>query len=138
VPPRNRPSRKLNIASILQRTHINTHANALLLRYAFEELGLRRVQWRANTLNAASISAARRFGFKLEGVMEWHRVLSAGKIGLEIPAQQQLGRPEAGPGRHSANMSITWERWAEDVGDSIARLMTREVKRQPAARLTNM
>jgi RimJ/RimL family protein N-acetyltransferase len=79
-------------------------------------------------LNAPSVAAAKRFGFKLEGVIEWHKVLPAGKPGLVIP-DQQLGRPEAGPGRHSANMSITWETWAESVKATIDRLMAREVKR---------
>ncbi|KAE8158536.1 Isochorismatase-like protein [Aspergillus tamarii] len=46
----------------LQRTTGATEAVYLLLRYAFEELGYRRVEWKCNDLNEGSKRAARRLG----------------------------------------------------------------------------
>ncbi|WWC58062.1 uncharacterized protein I303_100597 [Kwoniella dejecticola CBS 10117] len=58
----------INILPKYQRTHINTHAMALILSYLFEEVHLIRIQYDAVTYNAPSIRAAERFGFKKEGV----------------------------------------------------------------------
>jgi len=52
----------------LKRTKIGTEAQYLLARYAFEELGNRRYEWKCNALNAPSRRAALRYGFVLEGV----------------------------------------------------------------------
>ncbi|MGK2679335.1 GNAT family N-acetyltransferase [Serratia marcescens] len=52
----------------MKRTRISTEVVAILLKYVFEELGYRRVEWKCDSLNAASRNAAERFGFKLEGV----------------------------------------------------------------------
>ncbi len=51
----------------LQRTRAATEAIYLMLEQAFA-LGYHRVVWRCNALNAASMRAARRFGFTDEGV----------------------------------------------------------------------
>jgi hypothetical protein len=40
----------------------------LLLAYAMDDLGYRRMQWRCNALNVKSRNAARRLGFRFEGV----------------------------------------------------------------------
>jgi RimJ/RimL family protein N-acetyltransferase len=53
-------------ATSLQRTRAATEAVYLLLEHAFS-LGYRRVVWRCNELNAASMRAAIRFGFTPEG-----------------------------------------------------------------------
>ena len=50
----------------LQRTRAATETIFLMMRHAFA-LGYFRVVWRCNALNAASMRAARRFGFTYEG-----------------------------------------------------------------------
>jgi RimJ/RimL family protein N-acetyltransferase len=52
----------------LQRTKGATEALFLLLEYGFDALGCRRVQWRCNALNEKSRAAARRLGFRFEGI----------------------------------------------------------------------
>ncbi|CAF5189200.1 unnamed protein product, partial [Rotaria sp. Silwood1] len=51
----------------LSRTRSATEANYLLLQYAFDILGYRRVEWKCNALNAKSRRAALRLGFQYEG-----------------------------------------------------------------------
>lgn len=85
------------------------------------------MQWRANDLNEPSVRAAKRLGFLYEGTMQWDRVLPQGKAGRVVSTQQGYGRPEAGPGRHSAQLVITWEGWSEGVRGHIQSLMAREV-----------
>ncbi|WRT63657.1 uncharacterized protein IL334_000580 [Kwoniella shivajii] len=58
----------INILPKYQKTHINTHAMYLTLRYLFEALHLIRVQYDAVTHNTASIKSAGRFGFQQEGI----------------------------------------------------------------------
>lgn len=53
----------------LMRTKLGTEAQYLLARYAFETLGYRRYEWNCNSLNAASHSAALRYGFVYEGTL---------------------------------------------------------------------
>ncbi len=53
-------------AASLQRTSAATEAIFLLLGRAFA-LGYRRVEWKCDDLNAASMAAARRLGFSYEG-----------------------------------------------------------------------
>jgi RimJ/RimL family protein N-acetyltransferase len=52
----------------LRRTTAATEAIFLLMRRAFDELGYRRLEWKADALNQASAAAARRLGFTHEGV----------------------------------------------------------------------
>jgi RimJ/RimL family protein N-acetyltransferase len=52
----------------LQRTAAATETMYLMARHAFEELGYRRFEWKCDALNAASRTAAVRFGFTAEGV----------------------------------------------------------------------
>jgi RimJ/RimL family protein N-acetyltransferase len=59
----------------LQRTTAATEAIYLLARHAFEDLGYRRLEWKCNSLNAASRRSAERFGFTLEGVFRKHQVV---------------------------------------------------------------
>ena len=40
----------------------------LMMKNAFEVLGNRRYEWKCNNLNSASKNAAKRLGFKFEGV----------------------------------------------------------------------
>ncbi|KNC65312.1 GNAT family acetyltransferase, partial [Pseudoalteromonas rubra] len=52
-----------------QRSHINTHAKYLLLKHAFETLGLVRVQLRTHEHNQTSRSAISRLGAQFEGII---------------------------------------------------------------------
>ncbi|EKD14368.1 uncharacterized protein L3040_008275 [Drepanopeziza brunnea f. sp. 'multigermtubi'] len=61
--------------AMLQRTPASTECNFLLMRYAFEELGYRRVEWKANDFNELSKRAALRLGFTAEGVFRKHLVV---------------------------------------------------------------
>ena len=60
--------------STLRRTRAATEALYLLIRYALDELGYRRMQWRCNAENAASRNAARRLGFRFEGIFFRHMI----------------------------------------------------------------
>jgi RimJ/RimL family protein N-acetyltransferase len=68
----------IEIGSILwgpaiARSRIATEALYLFACYAFE-LGYRRFEWKCNDLNEPSKRAARRFGFRFEGVFQQHMV----------------------------------------------------------------
>ncbi|QBX34994.1 GNAT family N-acetyltransferase [Paracoccus liaowanqingii] len=58
----------------LQRTRMATEALFLTARHVFD-LGYRRLEWKCNALNAPSIRAATRFGFRPEGVFRQHMVV---------------------------------------------------------------
>ena len=59
----------------LQRTTAATEAVLLMLRRLFDDLGYRRVEWKCDTLNAASRRAAERLGFTFEGIFRNHLVV---------------------------------------------------------------
>jgi RimJ/RimL family protein N-acetyltransferase len=59
----------------LQRTRAATEALFLLLAHAMDDLGYRRMQWRCNSLNIKSRNAARRLGFRFEGVFYNHMIV---------------------------------------------------------------
>jgi RimJ/RimL family protein N-acetyltransferase len=59
----------------LQRTRGATEAIHLLMRYAFEELGYRRFEWKCDSLNEPSRRAATRLGFTYEGRFRQHLVV---------------------------------------------------------------
>ena len=59
----------------LQRTPGATEAQYLLMRYAFDELGYRRYEWKCNALNAPSRRAALRYGFTFEGIFRQHYIV---------------------------------------------------------------
>ncbi|HTI68561.1 MAG TPA: GNAT family protein [Candidatus Limnocylindria bacterium] len=58
-----------------QRTKANTESCYLLLRYCFDVLGYRRMEWKCNALNTPSQAAALRMGFQPEGVFRQHMVV---------------------------------------------------------------
>jgi len=60
--------------STLRRTRAATEALYLLIRYAMDDLGYRRMQWRCNAENTASRNAARRLGFRYEGIFYRHMI----------------------------------------------------------------
>ena len=70
-----------------QRTHVLTHTVGLILYYIFDlpqhgGMGLRRCQWTTTTLNLKSQAAAKRLGFKEEGVLRAQWILPEGKKGI--------------------------------------------------------
>ena len=67
-----RPFRSIELGNVyfgprLARTRAATEAVYLIARYALEELGYRRFEWKCDALNAPSRRAAERFGFVYEG-----------------------------------------------------------------------
>jgi RimJ/RimL family protein N-acetyltransferase len=52
----------------LKRTRAGTEAMYLLMRLVFDQLGFRRYEWKCDSLNSASRSAAERYGFTFEGI----------------------------------------------------------------------
>jgi len=62
-------------APALQRTRQATESIFLLARHAFEDLGYRRLEWKCDSLNGPSRSAAERFGFTYEGIFRQHMVV---------------------------------------------------------------
>lgn len=80
--------------SPLARSRAATEAMALLLSGVFDQLGYRRVTWKCNALNRASWCAARRLGFKPEGILRAHMIVK-------------------GERRDSAYFSMLAEEWPE-------------------------
>ena len=58
----------------LQRTRAATEALYLMIRHAMDDLDYRRMHWRCNSLNEKSRQAARRLGFRFEGVFYNHMI----------------------------------------------------------------
>ncbi|WP_312664784.1 GNAT family protein [Pantoea sp. CTOTU49201] len=52
---------------LLKQTRMATEAHYLLMRYAFEQLGYRRYEWKCDSCNQPSRNAALRLGFQFEG-----------------------------------------------------------------------
>jgi RimJ/RimL family protein N-acetyltransferase len=52
----------------LKKTRAATESMYLLMRRVFDELGYRRYEWKCDSLNAPSRSAAERYGFTFEGI----------------------------------------------------------------------
>lgn len=52
----------------LKQTRAATESMYLMMRRAFDELGYRRYEWKCDSLNAPSRSAAERYGFTFEGI----------------------------------------------------------------------
>ncbi|OOV12960.1 GNAT family N-acetyltransferase [Flavobacterium sp. LM4] len=58
--------------SAFRGTGLNKHCKFLLLQFAFETLGLERVEFRADNNNERSIAAMKNIGCKVEGVLRSH------------------------------------------------------------------
>ncbi|KAJ5712026.1 acyl-CoA N-acyltransferase [Penicillium malachiteum] len=104
------------IFSGFQRTHVATNAVGLLLQYTLDPpsaggLGLRRVEWKCHSENAASRRAALRMGFEFEGIARWHRVCPVGDSAEEL--EKRNGTKGELRGRHTAIFAITWDEWDE-------------------------
>jgi RimJ/RimL family protein N-acetyltransferase len=78
-------------------TGLNTHCKYLLLQFAFEQIGFKRVEFRADNDNKRSIAAMQKIGCTVEGVLRSH-----------------LPKPD-GTRRDSIILSITKEEWEQKV-----------------------
>lgn len=58
-----------------QNRPVTTEALYLMMRHVLDELGYRRLEWKCNALNEDSRRAARRLGFRHEGVFLNHMVV---------------------------------------------------------------
>ncbi len=71
------------LAASAQRTGINVEAKFLLLRYAFETLGVARVDLKTDARNQRSRRAMERLGARFEGVLrQWSPSHTPGEEGL--------------------------------------------------------
>jgi RimJ/RimL family protein N-acetyltransferase len=59
----------------LQKTREATEAIFLMIRHCFDDLGVRRLEWKCDSLNAPSRKAAERFGFAFEGIFRQHFIV---------------------------------------------------------------
>lgn len=66
------------LTSIAQRTGVNTECKYLLLRHAFEELGMIRVQLKTDSRNLQSQRAIERLGAVKEGTLRNHMIMPDG------------------------------------------------------------
>ena len=63
------------LGPMLQRTRAATEAFGLLQKAAFEEMKVRRLEWKCNSLHSGSRRAAIRLGFTFEGVFRKHFII---------------------------------------------------------------
>jgi RimJ/RimL family protein N-acetyltransferase len=68
------------VARPWQRTAVNTEAKYLMLRHAFENLGLNRVELKTDLLNTTSQRAMERLGATWEGVLRSHMIVHDGRV----------------------------------------------------------
>lgn len=82
-----------------QGTGLNAHCKYLLLRCAFEDLGMERVEFRADARNARSIAAMKGIGCTVEGILRSNGVTAQGgrrdSIVLSILRPEWHGRVKA-------------------------------------------
>lgn len=83
-------------------TGLNKHCKFLLLQFAFETLGMERVEFRADNNNVRSIAAMKSIGCKVEGVMRSHMPT----MGSEVR-------------RDSIILSILRNEWFEEVKENL-------------------
>lgn len=58
----------IHFSPLMQKTALSTEAMYLMMKRVFDELGYRRYEWKCDSLNAASCAAAKRLGFRFEGI----------------------------------------------------------------------
>ena len=79
-----------------QQTGLNRHCKYLLLSFAFEDLGMERVEFRADNNNTRSINAMKAIGCTVEGVLRSHMPTYNGtrrdSIVLSILKDEWFGR----------------------------------------------
>ena len=88
--------------SAFRGTGLNKHCKFLLLQFAFETLGLERVEFRADNNNERSIAAMKSIGCKVEGVLRSH-----------MPTANKEVR------RDSIVLSILKNEWFDEVKENL-------------------
>ncbi len=88
-----------------QGTGLNKHCKFLLLQFAFEQMGMERVEFRADNNNARSIAAMKSIGCTPEGVLRSHAIKADGSR------------------RDSIVLSILKNEWFGHVKENIRRKM---------------
>ena len=88
--------------SAFRGTGLNKHCKFLLLQFAFETLGMERVEFRADNDNKRSIAAMKSIGCKIEGVLRSH-----------MPTIDKEIR------RDSIVLSILKNEWFDEVKDNL-------------------
>ena len=68
------------VAREWQRTRVNTEAKFLLLRHAFESLGMERVELKTDAINMRSRNAILRIGATQEGILRRHQRTWDGRL----------------------------------------------------------
>lgn len=63
---------------VFRGTKLNKHCKFLLLQYAYEKLGMERVEFRADANNKRSIAAMQSIGCTVEGILRSHSPIQAG------------------------------------------------------------
>lgn len=81
-----------------QGTGLNRHCKFLLLSFAFERIGMERVEFRADNNNERSIAAMKSIGCKVEGILR-----------SNMPTQEE------GIRRDSIVLSILKDEWFDEV-----------------------
>lgn len=61
----------------LQQTTASTEAIFLIMRYIFDELGYRRLEWKCDNNNLRSKQSALRLGFSFEGIFRQHWIIKS-------------------------------------------------------------
>jgi len=84
-----------------QGTGLNKHCKYLLLEFAFEVMGMERVELRADTQNERSIAAMKSIGCKVEGIL------------------RSTGLRSDGVRRDSIVLSVLREEWNNSVKESL-------------------
>lgn len=87
-----------------QGTGLNKHCKFLLLSFAFEKMGMERVEFRADNNNDRSIAAMKSIGCKVEGILRNHQ-----------PTR------DAGIRRDSIILSIIKDEWFSGAKDKLAK-----------------
>lgn len=87
-----------------QGTGLNKHCKFLLLQYAFETLGLERVEFRADANNERSIAAMKSIGCRVDGILR-----------SNMPAVNGAIR------RDSIVLSILKDEWFNEVKENLAK-----------------
>ncbi len=90
--------------SAFRGTGLNKHCKYLLLQFAFETLGMERVEFRADNNNDRSIAAMKSIGCKIEGVLRSHMPTRNGDIR-----------------RDSIVLSILKNEWFDEVKENLKR-----------------
>lgn len=81
----------------LSRTRKATEAVYLTMRYVFETLGYRRLEWKCDNRNEPSKRSALRFGFTYAGLFRQHKVVKGeNRDTAWFNRRQRMAAPEEG------------------------------------------